>query len=1505
MATSPEVQQILERIVGSLGPTQVGINGPIVKAPVPIQPPETSLQGFINQLPVVPKISTAPPLSGLSTTSGSGPTFSDPKLARLYAQNQRVIANLHALGSTPAKSHHFLGINWGGLVDVLSRPEYAVADAFKQLYRSTYNHESVGQNAQRFAGGLLHGISGTHKTLISDVTQEYRDEQHAISRAKVDAYNNNPSVKSAIDDVLKKQGKTTAPSSSDITHAWDLLTQLGDKLGMGQDRAALSGVNTHPAITPGEGGANLINKIIGTAGNIVIDPLNFVAPLKVVKTLSKASKAAIDTGKAAADLTPVANQIEKLGVKIPSEPLPLTSKRVVDLLAPKLPSYNPQNTTTVVRKLSEIGDAVHGRLQQVHYQTIADELKNAGTPILKNSELPAIKFIPDLSNEADIAKGFKAYMAKVDSLELRRGKALETQYPLGFKNERAFRDAYRKVKDNPEEAKKFLINPKTGKAFSDQGIHSASGVYREYFKLLNHGAANETEALANQAKLTKRLRSNDPKIVSARRKAIAAADEAALERTHATALHEVAAPLKLVKNVKAAVGRDMAKLAEVVPVGSVNGPYTAHIGTLDKALKRAQINAGRELTDVEKEAITSNWWDRMHEQYARVMEQVANPNFQTDRRLYMNAAIAGAKARWSSLHGAEQVAAIRRSIRFSGAEYDAVMNVRNRIKEELRAVNKEPRRKLTALKQSRALAEAEPTPDHQHFFPHKADATEYQEARIANDARKIQAHQLASKRASEDFQAIHDSMESAVHTAYAPDFIKRFAFQVHLPGHTINLMTSPEILSRWMRYYVTGDGLIGDSVRGWKHAFVSTGDMSPEIASIKLGTQGQLHQLIRYNLNRLNKEFGKVPAKTLKNVFDSTIRGLPVSDPMVSGLIDKHLDEVVNTLLDPENIAYGVSPRQVIGYLTDKYAVMIPAMNKAEKEIRLGTFSGLRTTFRQAILRGIETGKINDPLEFINDLHIAKNNVIFGAKLKKVFADTFGVSTVDGVNGTKSKAVQELINSGKYRYLKTKVNGVRIYEAHALKNYVFDTKIADDIERTFELLHDRRSIEEFSKFIDKAIHPWRAAVTVYNLGPYQGRNALQNAFMVWYAMKQIGSDTASMSRSYQLAFNMIKHRNPELYGALNPVEAALHATSQTKGFFRNRGADSFMANANRNGNKFKDVSGSFITYDTMLAHFLKNGGDTGFISNQFGRVGKITHKIANKGPTIAGHGINFHNVNRAIVNATQESENYFRHTLFIDAIRNSSKNTLDEAAAEAMQVVRKYLFDYHDLTAFEKSSLLRVFPFYKWTRKALPVLTEVMFAQPGKIINVEFGMRGVSNAMNGQFDNNDPWKSVTDTIVPDWMRDQGLMPIGGKNYGALPLPFEGVAQTVTNPNEVAGMINPILRVPIEEMRKHQFYHDLPIKDRTKYATLGQFPQSNKIASLLASIDSGQQAEAPGGASAGGGSSSNVIENILKNLGLLKVSKDSTSAQMSQLKKELQQNQGKRAAILGKLRANGG
>jgi len=130
------------------------------------------------------------------------------------------------------------------------------------------------------------------------------------------------------------------------------------------------------------------------------------------------------------------------------------------------------------------------------------------------------------------------------------------------------------------------------------------------------------------------------------------------------------------------------------------------------------------------------------------------------------------------------------------------------------------------------------------------------------------------------------------------------------------------------------------------------------------------------------------------------------------------------------------------------------------------------------------------------------------------------------------------------------------------------------------------------------------------------------------------------------------------------------------------------------------------------------------------------------------------------------------------------------------QSVRKYLFDYADLSEVEKKYGKAVMPFYTFMRKNIPLQLETMVKNPGK--QALWGK--LIKATQGNLEN--------EALLPEWMKDQGGIQIGETEDG-LPryfplqsyLPFADVTKLTTKgmSNTLLSQMNPLMKLPIELM----------------------------------------------------------------------------------------------------------
>lgn len=166
-------------------------------------------------------------------------------------------------------------------------------------------------------------------------------------------------------------------------------------------------------------------------------------------------------------------------------------------------------------------------------------------------------------------------------------------------------------------------------------------------------------------------------------------------------------------------------------------------------------------------------------------------------------------------------------------------------------------------------------------------------------------------------------------------------------------------------------------------------------------------------------------------------------------------------------------------------------------------------------------------------------------------------------------------------------------------------------------------------------------------------------------------------------------------------------------------------------------------------------------------------------------------LNRAIGTAL---ENNARLAHFIEKLKIGS------SVNDAVLSVKKFLFDYQDLTNFEKNVLKRFFPFYTWTRKNIPLQLENLIKQPGKYAGLEKVIRGIENITMGDT------RPANEKYLSDYIKHNSAMRIKyneqDKTYYYFLLgewmPSYQAIDFLSRPMaEIMGMLTPILKTPME------------------------------------------------------------------------------------------------------------
>jgi hypothetical protein len=184
-------------------------------------------------------------------------------------------------------------------------------------------------------------------------------------------------------------------------------------------------------------------------------------------------------------------------------------------------------------------------------------------------------------------------------------------------------------------------------------------------------------------------------------------------------------------------------------------------------------------------------------------------------------------------------------------------------------------------------------------------------------------------------------------------------------------------------------------------------------------------------------------------------------------------------------------------------------------------------------------------------------------------------------------------------------------------------------------------------------------------------------------------------------------------------------------------------------------------------------------------------------------------------NLSEGRDHYIRLAHYIDYLKKSPKS-FEKAVEDAASEVRKWHPDGMDLTAFERGGMRRVFPFYSWTRKALPLVIESMVATPGKVMAIPKANYLLQNALGIQTGPiSDPFPY--DQLFPDWIREKGIGPMFGESGSYTVVnpgnPTMDITAQLNHPGKMGlSMLNPAARIPFEVASGTDIQTGAPIED---------------------------------------------------------------------------------------------
>lgn len=490
------------------------------------------------------------------------------------------------------------------------------------------------------------------------------------------------------------------------------------------------------------------------------------------------------------------------------------------------------------------------------------------------------------------------------------------------------------------------------------------------------------------------------------------------------------------------------------------------------------------------------------------------------------------------------------------------------------------------------------------------------------------------------------------------------------------------------------------------------------------------------------------------------------------------------------------------------------------------------------IINSLKESKIKDAGEALFIVESAMEQALARRTMLKAFGDTWGAraGTVADIakkyNFRPKDLPVELRPYRNFKKLQTEgwrmVSGPTGKPVKELDGMLFDPDTAAGMERILGLLDNEREMAGMLQSINNLTGKWKFFVTVPNPGFH-----IRNSIGDMYVNMMDNVNPVAYTKAGQLIHNKKMFEAPGA-GQASPLMMTPHESMMRSAATYKPLKGKYKQNWLKLRKPVKGTSGkpqAYLSPAELWAAYNRYGMRQNYTISEYGKA--FDEK------TLRG-GIYQRVVKDPLVRFSEDREDYFRLAHFVHLVEtNPSKATdLDSVFSFAAQRVRETHFDYTDFTKFEKQGMSNLIPFYKWTRKSLPLQTELLFTQPGRVAVIPKAMRAVSEAMGYDWES---WNYLnTERVIPEWMRSTGFMPgnfaalpglTGPQQYFNVASPFGDAANQWAAPvaagspqgvlKQLASQLNPAVKAPIEYVTNERLFTGAPIKPEGEYVPRGE------------------------------------------------------------------------------------
>lgn len=382
---------------------------------------------------------------------------------------------------------------------------------------------------------------------------------------------------------------------------------------------------------------------------------------------------------------------------------------------------------------------------------------------------------------------------------------------------------------------------------------------------------------------------------------------------------------------------------------------------------------------------------------------------------------------------------------------------------------------------------------------------------------------------------------------------------------------------------------------------------------------------------------------------------------------------------------------------------------------------------------------------------------------------------------------------------------------------LFDPLFADSIKAMAKSMAKEYNPNAFLEAYDKVLSVAKASLTTI-FPSFHARNAVSNTTLNFMDIGYHSMDPRKWNTAGDIIAKDFKYKSlvdniaKEKMGSAKQIELQTELSElMSKTIFDDRHGHSFTFGELRDILIQKDIA---FTHNATVVKGDDFIGTTKTIGDQLfpSKPGKIA-----KGMLPVFNDFYGYKVGRELGG---QIENHGRLINFLANLE--ATGDISHAATRTKQ----FLFDYGNLTDFERNFMRRIIPFYSFTRFNIELQAKALMTTPGKSAQVTRAYESF-NDLFSQEELTDEQKA----LLPEYMQD-GFMALRKSKDGTLKA-VTGFESPIAQPLQalsakgILGSVSPLIRVPLEQLTGYDMYQGKVFSDVTNAAAYKKYPKAVK------------------------------------------------------------------------------